>query len=189
MISGGAERLGSPSSPQSKRAAHREVVSGVRHVWGTLRSTPPFVVKNTIVKVAKIENPDSIQVKRKYKTTPLGKEIWWFLIHAEEDTILKDLVLKWENVKLQTGWCLEPCTKPQTKPASILPITGQTVESHAIPAQNQRTINSTHIACERIESPTEDNSLLCNAALNDPTSPTSDSDSFLFPTTPQNRQT
>ena len=70
----------------------------------------------------------------------------------------------------------------------MLPITGQTVESQSLLKTNELS-NSTHIACERIESPTEDNSLLCNAALNDPTSPTSDSDSFLFPTTPQNRQT
>ena len=89
---------------------------------GNLMIYPTLCCKNTIVKVA---NPDSIQVKRKYKTTRLGKEIWWFLIHAGEDTILKDLVVKWENVKLQTGWGLEPCTKPQSKPASMLPITGQ----------------------------------------------------------------
>ena len=47
----------------------REVVSGVRRVWGTVKSASHFTVKNTIVKLADVESVDSIHVKRKHKTT------------------------------------------------------------------------------------------------------------------------
>ena len=71
-----------------------------RRVWGTVKSASHFTVKNTIVKLAKVENVDSIQVKRKYETTHTGKPN---VIHGEEDAILKPLETKWENVNLQTG--------------------------------------------------------------------------------------
>ena len=96
----------------SGKAVQREVVSGVRRLWGTVKSASHFSVKNTIVKLAKVENVDSIQVKRKQETTRTGKPKWWYVIHAEEDAILKPLETKWENVNIQTGWHLEPCTKP-----------------------------------------------------------------------------
>ena len=48
----------------SGKAVQREVVSGVRRLWGTVKSTSHFSVKNTIVKLAKVESVDSIQVKR-----------------------------------------------------------------------------------------------------------------------------
>ena len=96
----------------SGKAVQREVVSGVRRLWGTLKSASHFSVKYTIVKLAKVENVDCIQVKRKHETTRTGKPKWWYVIHAEEDAILKPLETKWENVNIQTGWHLEPCTKP-----------------------------------------------------------------------------
>ena len=36
---------------------------------------------------------------------------WWFVIHDSEEA-MQALEAKWESVKLQTGWCLERCTKP-----------------------------------------------------------------------------
>lgn len=90
----------------------REVVSGVRRVWGTVRSSSHVCVKNTITMLAGVENVESIQVKRKYKSTSLGKAKWWYVIHAEEDTVLKPLEANWERIQLQTGWHLESCSKP-----------------------------------------------------------------------------
>ena len=52
-----------------------------------------------------------IRVKRKYKTTDMGKlSKWWYIVRAEEG-LLKQLDGKWEKVKLQTSWKLEPCYK------------------------------------------------------------------------------
>ena len=87
-------------------------MSGVRRAWGTVKFASHFTVKNTIVKLANVENVENIQVKIKYETTCTGKPKWWYVVHAEEDAILKPLEAKWENVNLQTGWHLEPCTKP-----------------------------------------------------------------------------
>ena len=50
---------------------------------------PIFSFKNTIVKLAGNENIGSIHVKMKYKTASTGKLKWWYIIHAEEDSILK----------------------------------------------------------------------------------------------------
>ena len=93
------------------------VVSGVRRIWGTMKSSSYISIKNTIVKLARIENIDSIRVKRKYKSATNGKCRWWYIIHAEEDTILKPLEATWEYIMLQTGWRLEKCSKPTEVPA------------------------------------------------------------------------
>ena len=99
----------------SRNSGIREVVSGVRRVWGTVKSSSVLCIKNTIIRLAGIKNIDSIHVKRKYKTTSMGTPRWWYIIHAEEDAILKLLEAQWECIKLQTGWRLESCTKPVEK--------------------------------------------------------------------------
>ena len=35
-----------------------------------------------------------------------------YVIHAEEEAILKPLEEIWVNIKLQTGWRLESCSRP-----------------------------------------------------------------------------
>ena len=72
-------------------------MSGARRIWGTVNSSSHSSIKNTIVKLAGIENIESIHVKRKYKSTSAGKPKWWYVIHAEEDAILKPLEAKWES--------------------------------------------------------------------------------------------
>ena len=168
----GQPRWNSQNSHQltnRKKPDHREVVSGVRRVWGTLRSASHFVVKNTIAKLANIGNPESIQVKRKSKSTYTGKMKWWFLIHADEDSVLKPLERKWDSVKLQTGWSLENCTKP------IEPVV----------ASSNTPSNSTPLPrSDDREKPT-DNVILSNDTnllLHNETIPSvSDSNSFLVP--------
>ena len=55
---------------------------------------------------------NSLQIKRKYKSLTRGKDVWWFVVHSQEETLCK-LADEWENVKVQTGWTLQHCYKPQ----------------------------------------------------------------------------
>lgn len=55
----------------------REVVNGVRRVWGILRSASHFTVRNTIVKLPNVSNIESMEVKRKYT---FRKPKWWNLL-------------------------------------------------------------------------------------------------------------
>lgn len=91
---------------------NREIVSGVRRVWGTLKSATCSTVKNTIAKLSRVKNVNQVRVKRKYKSSQSGKDVWWFVLQADETSILQSLEAGWETVSLQTGWHLEPCTRP-----------------------------------------------------------------------------
>jgi len=52
-----------------------------------------------------------LRLKRKAKDNPItNRTKWWFVIHADEH-LLSELDAKWEQVKLQTLWKLEPCFK------------------------------------------------------------------------------
>ena len=82
-------------------------MSGVRRVWGTLKSATHSVVKRSIAKLAKISTP--LKVNRKFSSS--GKPKWWFILHADESTLLA-LEKDWEKVSLQTGWHIEHCTGP-----------------------------------------------------------------------------
>ena len=156
----------------SERAVQREVVSGVRRIWGTLRSSSHFCVKNTIVKLINVENVDRIQVKRKYKTTRMGKPKWWYVIHAEEDSILKPLEAKWESVQTQTGWHLEVCTKPvEAKPSNH--------DNGDVSVLSNSTIISCNQGTSDVLSP--------NIVNTGTTSPDSESDSFLDPSFQENQ--
>ena len=73
------------------KSSVKEVVRGVRRIWGTVKSSSHFSVKNAIVQLADIESMEKIHVKRKYKSTSTGKPKWWYVIHAEEEAILKPL--------------------------------------------------------------------------------------------------
>ena len=91
---------------------NREVVSGVRRVWGTLKSATHSTVKNTIAKLSPVKNVNQVRVKRKHKSSQSGKDVWWFVLQADETSILQPLEAGWEAISLQTGWHLEPCTRP-----------------------------------------------------------------------------
>ena len=90
-------------------------MSGVRRIWGTLRSATCTSVKNTISHLTSVS---SFQVKRKVShSARSGKDKWWFILKGDEEA-LKSLGNVWKTVKLQTGWQLEPCTKPITPSTS-----------------------------------------------------------------------
>ena len=90
-------------------------VSGVRRIWGTVKSCSSGAVKNT---VSNLVSPEAVPqignmvVKCKYKRLPGNKIRWWFLIYMEEDSLEK-LESAWERVSLQTSWKLEPCHAPE----------------------------------------------------------------------------
>ena len=94
------------------KSSIKEVVRKVCCIWGTVKLSSHFSVKNAIVQLADIENIEKIHVKRKYKSTSTRKPKWWYVIHAEEEAILKPLEEIWVNIKLQTGWLLESCSRP-----------------------------------------------------------------------------
>ena len=102
-----------PASAGSVRGGTRQVVSGARRVWGTLRSASNITIRNTISHLTKLSwanKADSLQVKHK-AAKHTTKARWWFVLHGDEGN-MKALENAWEMVKLQTGWRLEQCTKP-----------------------------------------------------------------------------
>ena len=149
MPSSGAIDSGHSRSAAGDSDKHRarEVVIGVRRIWGTVKSSSHLSVKNAIVQLAGIENIESIHVKRKYKSASAGKPRWWYIIHAEEEAILKPLEEKWENIKLQTGWRLERCSRPVERLTESLPLhsnhnnvgNSEVYSGTAIPCSNNAT--------------------------------------------------
>ena len=114
----------STDNDNTSASTHREVVRGARRVWGTLRSATCTTVKNSI---SHLTNVNDFQVKRKFShSTRSGKDKWWFIIKGGEE-VMQSLKNTWEPVKLQTGWQLEPCTKPIT-----ISTTGANVPSTAL---------------------------------------------------------
>ena len=105
------EPLPAADHHQACAELQREPVSGVRRVWGTLRSATIYVVKNTICTVSSLSSVKEMHVKRKTQPGRSGKDRWWFLLHGKEND-LKSLEDMWERIKLQTGWKLEVCTRP-----------------------------------------------------------------------------
>ena len=102
--------LPTPSDTAGAGAGKRKVqVAGARRVWGTMKDSTVKSVKNVISRVCKIDG--GLRVKRKTKDNPVtNRSKWWFVIHADEH-LLSELDAKWEQVKLQTLWKLEPCFK------------------------------------------------------------------------------
>ena len=94
------------SHHKTKKPVQRQILSGPRRIWGTLRSA----THNTIVHLTKIE-ARALHVKRKFRTSRPGQHRWWFVLHGEEN-IMKVIENAWEKGSLQTSWRLETCTKP-----------------------------------------------------------------------------
>ena len=106
---------GEPVRANATTSLPREEVSGVRRIWGTLRSATCTSVKNTISHLTSVSN---FQVKRKVShSARSGKDKWWFILKGDEEA-LKSLGNVWETVKLQTGWQLEPFVGTQTRTRS-----------------------------------------------------------------------
>ena len=99
-----------------KNHQSRVRVSGVRRVWGTHWSSSPKAMVNTIRKFCGI-TPN--RVKRKYTKNNVGRLTrWWFVIHDSEE-VLANIDSKWDQLKLQVAWELEPwfVSQRQSNPA------------------------------------------------------------------------
>ena len=120
-VDSSTSRRSSFGSAQSNKHAvpgKREVFTGVRRIWGTMKAcTVPTVIKS-ITRLTGIGS--NVQVKRKYKTNDKDKVVkWWYILRAEE-AVLNQLEQEWEKVQLQTSWKLEPCYKlPTDSPAPL----------------------------------------------------------------------
>ena len=98
----GSTALGEPSVSTNKIK-----VVGARRIWGTLKSSSTKIVKSVILRVSKIEG--ELRIKRKDKENPTtGRPKWWYVVHGSESTLM-ELEAKWDQVKVQTSWKLEPC--------------------------------------------------------------------------------
>ena len=104
---------GVPTSVTSntERSTHANTqktkVSGVRRIWGTLKSTTAFTVSSTLKKLSTLGN--KLALRRKYKTNEGSvRTQWWFVVKGSE-TDLEELEKEWDRVQLQTGWKLENC--------------------------------------------------------------------------------
>ena len=81
-------------------------VVGARRIWGTLKSSSAKTVKSVILRVCKIGG--ELRIKRKDRENPItGRQRWWY-VHGSESTLM-ELEAKWDQVKVQTSWKLEPC--------------------------------------------------------------------------------
>ena len=100
--------LASPSPAGEPSVSTNKIkVVGARRIWGTLKSSSTKTVKSVILQVSKIEG--ELRIKRKDKENrTTGRPKWWYVVHGSESTLM-ELEAKWDQVKVQTSWKLEPC--------------------------------------------------------------------------------
>ena len=84
-------------------------LTGVRRIWGTLKSSSNTAVASVLGKCTTLGT--KLAVKRKFKSSDTGKVKWWFLVKGSEEDLTK-LEGEWPKVKLQTSWKLESCYQP-----------------------------------------------------------------------------
>lgn len=100
----------SSSVQRHRRKSTGEKLTGIRKVWGSMRSCTAQTMASTIARLCPTV-AEKLQVRRKYKISQDGKIVrWWFLIRGDEQ-VLVDLEGKWDSIALQTSWKLENCYK------------------------------------------------------------------------------
>ena len=112
---------GGEGAPSSQRRDYVQVTDA-RKIWGTLQSTTPTAIANTIKTLAGLSElrKRNLVVKRKYKTAGSdSKKVtkWWFVVRGDEN-LLEQLTTRWNAIEVQTAWKLEPvlCYKNNAKP-------------------------------------------------------------------------
>ena len=97
----------STSLGETAAIMNKTKVVGARRIWGTLKSSSAKNVKSVILRVSKIGG--ELRIKSKDKDSPTtGRPRWWYVLHSSESTLM-ELEAKWDQVKVQTSWKLEPC--------------------------------------------------------------------------------
>lgn len=112
----------------------REVVDGVRRVWGTMKGSSCRTVLSTLQKLTTVA--ENLEVRRKYNKRGNSEVCWWFLIHGTEP-ILQTLEQKRENVENSTSWRLEQCYRPVRPTAQNLQQDGESESDNPQAATNQ----------------------------------------------------
>ena len=116
----------------TQKSISKVKVAGARRVWGTHWSRSPKAVSNTITRFCGI-TPE--RVRRKCIKNDTGRVTrWWFIIHDSEE-VLGNIDSKWDQLKLQVAWELEPCFAPRkdSNPAcneSNAPATPGNLDTH-----------------------------------------------------------
>ena len=108
---GSNDRHSGTSTSNVASVSPKQALSGVRRVWGTLKSTTTVAVQNALTLVSEIP-ANEIIVKRKNKVAEInGNRVmrWWFILRASE-SILQILEKHWQQIQIQTAWKLEPVT-------------------------------------------------------------------------------
>ena len=128
-----------PSRDSNRNNSLEKVrVEGARRVWGTMRVTTSSSLRYA---VSKVFNATSLQIKRKTVSDHAGQvKRWWFIIHAPENVLL-NLDAAWEQLKLQTGWKLEPCFKPSSQHISQTTSSANTTPQSQVRTSEEPTIS------------------------------------------------
>ena len=101
------EERGPSTQPQASRGKNRGRVVGARKIWGTLKNSSVSSIKSVISRLCNIDG--GLRVRRKDQEGSMTKRSrWWYVVHGNEP-LLNQLETKWDQVKLQTSWKLEPC--------------------------------------------------------------------------------
>ena len=112
----GSSHSNSNTSPDGHGAAeNRQVVDGVRRVWGTMRGCSYRTVLSTLQRLTSVA--ENVEVRRKFKKRGNTEVRWWFLIRGEE-TVLQNLEQEWVNIENSTSWKLERCYQPVSASAT-----------------------------------------------------------------------
>ena len=112
----GGSHSNSNTSPGGHGATeNRQVVDGVRRVWGTMRGCSYRTVLSTLQRLTSVA--ENVEVRRKFKKRGNTEVRWWFLIRGEE-TVLQNLDMEWVNIENSTSWKLERCYQPVSTSAT-----------------------------------------------------------------------
>ena len=116
------ERRAEDSHPNSSTSPdghgtpeNRQVVDGVRRVWGTMRGCSYQTVFSTLQQLTTVA--ENVEVRRKLKKRGNTELQWWFLIRGKE-TLLQNLEQEWVNIENSTSWKLERCYQPVSTSAT-----------------------------------------------------------------------
>ena len=125
----GTSGSGQSESQQATHPTEKVIVKGARRLWGTHQETSSTAVRKAIGRLCHDYSSVQLKIRRKTKTLPNNRHVWWFVLHDDEES-LKKLENSWGHIQLQTDWKIEPCYMPATPTENmptLLQLNSQTV--------------------------------------------------------------
>ena len=116
-MAGGSHPNSNTSPDGHGTAENRQVVDGVRGVWGTMQGCSYRTVLSTLQRLTSVA--ENVEVCRKFKKRVNTEVRWWFLTRGEE-TVLQNLKQEWMNIENSTSWQLERCYQPAFPPLLLM---------------------------------------------------------------------